>query len=239
MPVAVKRRIIEAHEVTSDGEGQSYNLPYYMVYVFKKEIPILLFYLAHGIDYALSYLNVNNIVEFLDELPQETDPNYIYFELSSKCYMKVERWAFNEYPYIQSIVGGFINVCTSRITVQGLDNTDEWIKKIANPPSYEKGKSILKYFNRLMDLTTQKILKVPDYYKEDIYAVLQWMMEHFNELRLKDNCDLSNKRIRCNEYIASLLSAEFSKRLNRIISMGDRATIESMRELTIVPLLCE
>ena len=56
-------------------------------------------------------------------------------------------------------------------------------------------------------------------------------MEHFNELRLKDNCDLSNKRIRCNEYIASLLSKEFSKRLNRIISMGDRATIESMREL--------
>ena len=40
-----------------------------------------------------------------------------------------------------------------------------------------------------------------------------------------------NKRIRCNEYIASLLSKEFSKRLNRIISMGDRATIESMREL--------
>ena len=42
-----------------------------------------------------------------------------------------------------------------------------------------------------------------------------------------------NKRIRCNEYIASLLSKEFSKRLNRIISMGDRATIESMRELVI------
>ena len=56
-------------------------------------------------------------------------------------------------------------------------------------------------------------------------------MEHFNELRLKDNCDLGNKRLRCNEYIASLLSKEFSKRLNRIISMGDRATIESMREL--------
>ena len=42
-----------------------------------------------------------------------------------------------------------------------------------------------------------------------------------------------NKRLRCNEYIASLLSKEFSKRLNRIISMGDRATIESMRELTL------
>ena len=62
-------------------------------------------------------------------------------------------------------------------------------------------------------------------------------MQEFNELRLKDNCDLSNKRLRCNEYIASLLTKEFSKRLNRIISMGDKATIDNIRELNLtVPL---
>ena len=47
-----------------------------------------------------------------------------------------------------------------------------------------------------------------------------------------------NKRIRCNEYIASLLSKEFSRRLNRIISLGDKATIESMRELFRILNLC-
>lgn len=227
MPICVKRHAIEGEDM----DGHIHTLPYYTVYVFRKEIPVLLFYLAHGINYAMSYLNVDNVIEFLDEMPSEKDPEYIYFGISSKCFMKVDRDLFNEHQYIQSVVGGFLNICTTRMTVPGLDNTDEWIKKIANPPSYDKGKSVLKYFNRLMDLTTQKILKVPDYYKDDIYAVLLWMMEHFNELRLKDNCDLGNKRIRCNEYIASLLSKEFSKRLNRIISMGDRATIESMREL--------
>jgi hypothetical protein len=203
-----------------DVDNNQYTLPYYTVFVFRKEIPILLFYLAHGIDYTMSYLNMSNVIEFLDGLPTERDPEYLYFGLSSKCFIKVYKDLFEKHPYIQSIVGGFANICTTRITVPGLDNTEEWIKKIANPPSYDKGKSVLKYFNRLMDLTTEKILKVPDYYKGDIYAILRWMMEHFNELRLKDNCDLSNKRIRCNEYIASLLSKEFSKRLNRIISMG-------------------
>ena len=60
-------------------------------------------------------------------------------------------------------------------------------------------------------------------------------MQHFQELRLKDNCDLNNKRIRCNEYIASLLTKEFSRRLNRIISMGDKATIDNIKELFKFP----
>ena len=85
--------------------------------------------------------------------------------------------------------------------------------------------------------TTKKVLKVPEYHSEDIYALLRWMMQEFNELRLKDNCDLRNKRLRCNEYIASLLTKEFSKRLNRIISMGDKVTIDNIRELNLtVPL---
>ena len=41
--------------------------------------------------------------------------------------------------------------------------------------------------------TTKKVLKVPDYHSEDIYALLRWIMEEFNELRLKDNLDLGNK----------------------------------------------
>ena len=79
--------------------------------------------------------------------------------------------------------------------------------------------------------TTKKVLKVPDYHSEDIYALLRWIMEEFNELRLKDNLDLGNKRLRCNEYIASLLTKEFSRRLNRIISMRDKVTIENIKEL--------
>ncbi len=171
MPIAVKRHGIDVEDM----DGHLYTLPYYSVFVFRKEIPILLFYMAHGINFAMSYLNVNNVIEFIEEMPTTKDPEYLYFGLSSKCFMKVDRAMFNEHQYIQSIVGGFANVCTSRVTLTSLDNPEEWIKKIANPPSYEKGKSVLKYFNRLMDLTTQKILKVPDYYKEDIYAVLRWI----------------------------------------------------------------
>ena len=43
---------------------------------------------------------------------------------------------------------------------------------------------------------------------------------------MKDNLSLDNKRLRCNEYIASLLTAEFSKRLNKIITLGNKATMQ-------------
>ena len=52
---------------------------------------------------------------------------------------------------------------------------------------------------------------------------------------VKDNCDLSNKRIRCNEYIAQLLTHEFSNKLNRVVSMGSKATIDDMYDMFKFP----
>jgi hypothetical protein len=186
MPVAVKRHV----QNCDDMDGRSYALPVYYVFVFRKEIPIILFYMAHGLGFTLDYLNVSNIVEFSEYMPNFPDLSRIYFQLSTKCYMSVDRAMFNQYPFVQSIVGAFFTITSSRVTMEALHDPKVWIKKIANPANYDKGLSILKYFGRLMDESTKKMLRLPEYYKSDIYAVLKWMMQHFNELRLKDNCDL-------------------------------------------------
>ena len=34
-----------------------------------------------------------------------------------------------------------------------------------------------------------------------------------------------NKRLRCAEYLSTLITAEISKRINRLVSLGDKATI--------------
>lgn len=227
MPIAVKRNTIDVEDV----DGNKYTLPCYYVFVFRKEIAIILIFLSKGLNFALNYLHVNNVISFLPKLPKERNEDKLYFGLSTKCYLVVDKELFNKYPYIQSIVGGFCTISTNRVTIEQLDDPAQWIKRVTVPNNYEKGKSILKYVNRLLDETTKKTLKLPKYCTNDIYDLLRWIMENFNELRLKDNCDLSNKRLRCNEYIASLLTKEFSKRLNRIISMGDKATIDNMREL--------
>lgn len=252
MPVSVKRNITEVDEVTDnltdeelsaigidckDSEDNFYSLPVYYIFVLRKEIPVMLFYLSKGIDYALDFLGMNGIITFVPKLPEKKKDykKYIYFQISKKCYLCCIRSLFNEYTYVRSVVGGLLNVTSNRTTIESLHDPKVWIKKIAVPNNYEKGKDILKFFNRLCDETTKKILKVHPYHRHNIYTILRWMMMQFNELRMKDNLDLSTKRLRDNEYIASLLTYELSRRLNRILSFGDKATIDNYRELFKFP----
>lgn len=251
MPVIVKRNIIEDDEIiqnnltseemiqqgidTYDVVGQHYRLPVYYIFVFRKEIPIILFYLSKGVDFTLDFLEVSNVISFIPSLPSTLDPDMIYFQLSSKCFIQANRELFDKYPYVQSIVGAFLTVCTNRVTIEQLNDPKVWIKKIANPNNYEKGKDTLKFFNRLLDESTKKVIKVNPYHTENIYTVLRWIMQEFNQLRLKDNLDLGNKRLRCNEYVAALLTKEFSKRLKKIISLGDKAIIDNFRDVFKFP----
>ena len=233
MPVAVKRNTIDCTDIND----KVYKLPAYYVYVFKKEIPIILFYLAHGIDFTMSYLDLIHVIDFVEELPTDANKleNNLYFTLSSRCYLQVNKEMFENTVYVQSIVGAFCTVCTNRVTIESLNDPKQWIKKMTNPNNYEKGLGVLKYIKRLMDDTTLDVLVLPKYYTRDIYSILKWTMQNFNELRLKDNCDLANKRLRCNEYIASLLSKKFNDRLLRIISLGDKATVDNIKELFKFP----
>ena len=233
MPVAVKRNSLRAENFVKnntakkDIHGTEYLLPVYNVFVFKKEVPIILFYAANGMDWGLSYLGVDNMIKFVDNPDLfDTDKN-IYFAISTKCYIEVNKQIFMNQSYVQSIVGGLLYVCTNRLTVDDMNNKSIWIKKLSNNNTIEKGEDILIFFTRLMDETTKTILKLNTHNKEDIYAILRWMMQNYNTLRMKDNLSLENKRLRCNEYIASLLTLEFSKRLNRVITLGQKATMDN------------
>lgn len=256
MPIALSRNTID-HEgyivkptellaVMNDGDGgavkktevikedvdsHEYHLPLYNIFMFRKEIPAILFYLANGVDWALDFLWVRNILSFESNMDDRRE-NEIWFPISAKCFLRVrDKDLFDKYTYIQSVVGGILHVVSNRFTPAMIDDTTIWIKKLGNGNNYAKGLDMLTFFNRLLDQVTVKILKIDDYHKKDIYHLVRWMMMNFNELRLKDNMDLNNKRIRCNEYISSLLTMEFSKRLNRVVAMGNKATMDNYKEI--------
>lgn len=217
--------------LVADIVGKTYNVPVYYIFVFRKEIPVILFYMSKGITEALAEMQVNDAIIPIEEYPDVPDPDFIYFKISNKCYLKVLKFAFEKYLYVQSVVGGIMSVTSNRITVPMLEDKKQWIKRIVNPANYDKGKDTLKFFNRLLDETTARVLQLYDYHKKDIYTLLRWICQEYNTLRLKDNLSLDNKRLRCNETVSSLLTLEFSKRLNRLISLGDKATIENYKEL--------
>lgn len=167
MPIAVKRRIID-HEVldhnnitdesmndstieASDIEGNIYSLPYYNIFVFKKEIPVILFYIKDGFDAAMDFLGVSGAIRLVPKIPSIPHEGSIYFQISGKCYIEVNKSLFKKYVYLQSIVGGILHVSSNRNTVQSFDDPKIWIKKISGTNNYEKGLDILNFFNRLLD----------------------------------------------------------------------------------------
>ena len=241
MPIAVKRTSISAENFVrssahaEDVRGMSYLLPVYNVFVFKKEIPIILFYAANGMQWGLSYLGLDEVIHFVPDVENADYEKNLYFAISSKCYIEVNKELFLLHPYVQSIVGSLLHVSTNRMSVEDMYSRENWIKRLSNNNTVEKGNDILVFVNRLMDETTKKILKLNTHNKDDVYAVLRWIMQNFNNLRLKDNLSLDNKRLRCNEYIASLLTIEFSKRLNKIITLGAKATMTDFMDMFKIP----
>ena len=251
MPVAVKRGVVEDTALVSnnftdeemtddtvecvDVRGLHYTLPYYSVYVFKKEIPVILFYLKDGFVSTMDFLGVSGAINLVEKVSDNSEKN-LYFEITkNRCYIEVNKMLFHKHPYLQSIVGGILHVSTARNTIDTFEKPEVWIKKLSGTNNLEKGYDILNFFGRLLDETTKKNVKIHQYHRQDIYTLLRWMCQEFATLRLKDNLSLDNKRLRCNEVISSLLTLEFSKRLNRIISLGEKATIDNYRDLFKFP----
>jgi len=227
MPVVVKRMPV----IYEDVDGTGYIMPHFKTFVFKRETDIMLFIVSrYGILEALSFLNVAYILRLVESLKDRKN-DCLYFQVSSSCYIEVVKDLFIKYRYIQGIVAGLLEILPKKFSLDNINDVTPFIKNLTHGKNYEKGLETLTSFNRMLDETTKNILKVNDYHKENIYAVIRWVMMEFDNLRLKENMSLENKRLRCHEYIASLLTTEFSTRLNRIINLGNKATMDNIVDI--------
>lgn len=229
MPFSTSRKTI----TKEDMEGNMYTLPYYNVVLYKNVTPVMLIYAAHsGLDFAVQFsfdCFPYAIMKFVEVYDKE-DKDNIYFGISKNLFLRVNKKLFDKYLYVKSVVGGIMEICNTRTTYDKLNDTNAWIKKLSHS-NIEKGESLLMSLQRLIDETVKKVLKTDMYNKLDVLNCLRWMTQEFNELRAKDNMDLCNKRLRCNEYISALLTQNFSERINFLITLGNKVTIENLKDI--------
>ena len=235
MPIAIKRVPV----TETDIHGNEYKLPLYNIFIFRKEINVLMLYACEGLDSAFQFLGVHNIMSFIDMegKDEETlmgDEKNLYFRISASVYLKVNKQLFDEFVYVKAMVGMTMGIVSNRFTMDLINDKEHWIKKLGGM-NLSKGESLRLSFARLLDETTKQELKINEDDKKDIYSLIRWMMMNFNELRQKDNLSLENKRLRCNEYIASLLTMEFSSRIIRVISKGPKADMDTFKDIFKFP----
>ena len=88
--------------------------------------------------------------------------------------------------------------------------------------------AILDSLNHSIDIATNEFLHLPNDQKDSVYSVIRWIMYEFPALIAKDNCNISTKRIRYAEYIASLYAMKLSANINSLSNLGNKFTIEKL-----------
>lgn len=238
MPIILKRNV----EKLTDINKKEFTVPYYSMFLFKKKTNPLIYYLATiGFENTLRYMSMEDIISVTPNI-DETDDEHYYFK-SSKLYIKVIKEFFDEDYFIQSMTFSLVKVISMfKPSTTSLNDVNFWCKKLgslftSNPAMHlDKGKNVILSFYRLLDKTTYKNLKLKEFNKNNIYAIVRWMMKNFSDLKAKDNMDLKNKRIRLWEYVAFYFIKRLSIRANKLLSSRSNSiTMDDLEDLLNFP----
>ena len=221
---------------------------YYTAFCFNKTVGALKYILAKfGFYGTMDFLGINYI--YISDIPEE-NPAFYSFKKADNLYINVPRVIFDQDLMTQTFVCTIFNSIYAGIPINEFYKNSYWVRsigadfnrvtgdkfveifvsedKVTVTDTYDKGISILDSFETIYDRCTFNALKLKSEDKFDMYTVLRWMLREFNNLRTKDNLDISVKRIRFAEYVASLYVMKIARGIYRVADMNKRASIESI-----------
>ena len=204
--------------------------------------PLMIYFAKIGFKLTRAFFGMADIVEVVTQYNEEELEEHYIFQVDA-VFVKVKKEMFDEYELVRSFVCMFCN-CRSKIfPVEeiSLEDKEYWVCRIGtvgaarnkNILSFkEKGTTTIYMSERLLDKKTINNLRLPMYYKQNIYFLMYWMMTNFQELRRFANIDMRNKRIRRNEYIVdSTLGKKINENINRIIEKRGKSKMNTMDTL--------
>lgn len=232
--------VVETHKNDfTDTNGDTHTIHTYTILIFKDSINVLLIYSHIATDVMLNFLEVSPFIKVMKlGDPWKDDGNTISFTCGeeSDIIIRVNKEVFNKEPYVQSITGCLIQLYRdNNIQYADINNWENWMIIVGKKDSVIRGQYQHIFFNRLLDEVTKKEIKIDYYDKQNIYYLLRYILQNFYRLWTKDNLSLVNKRLRCNEYVSSFMTAEVSHRMIDAIKQGTRAGLSEYMNLFKFP----
>jgi hypothetical protein len=189
-----------------------------------------------GFAKTLTYYMVDRIISVIsnEDLPEEPDKDCYYFNANKHVVLVVNKHFFDNFDYIKAMVGMLAECFAPKTHIEDIVTKDYWLGQLGSlytkntDKMMDSGKSTMRFFERLLDLTSKDVLKINQVNKISIYSIVRWMVQNFPELRQKNNLDLSTKRLRLGECIASLLSMRIGESVNRILTFGNKVDIDQV-----------
>lgn len=212
--------------------GEEFGNAYYssiIPLVYNTHVNTMLYMLAcFGPYYAQQFLQID-CVQILKE--PVVNENYANIE-KNNIFISYPKDIANKDPMVQAYVVALYDGIRNDTQYEDMFDIRYWLKLLGKNfgnESIEKGLFILDSLDGIYDIVTREELHLPDEYKVDIYHLLRWLMREFQYIRNKNNVDVSLKRYRIAEPIASIYGEKIITGLLRVSDMGKRVTLMSVK----------
>jgi hypothetical protein len=226
-------KIFRFHNKLTTIDGEELPIVLYSSNIFNRNIIVFKYLLAKfGLMGTFMQSGIG-CIKVLKDKPDDNSNMYIFEK--HEIYIQVPKMIFDSDYVTQSLIYTILKVINKDVVYEDLFTIDYWIDRLDNDVtltkySHEKGVKLLESLEGIYDPSTKAAIKLPLEYKDDIYKVLLWMIRNFSDLMMKDNQDSSLKRVRLDEYLASLYAIKLSNGIKRISVSGKRATISTIRK---------
>lgn len=238
-PIRVYRYSINLKDIN----GYAIPTTYFIINVFRKSVLIMKYFLAKfGFFGCMEFLHISgvNVMTSIDNVDKEN--NYVF--PIRDYFIVAPRYLYDNIQIMQSFVYTIYSILNYMKDAEHgeIFGTDFYLRALGadfvskNVDSiYEKGLSLLESLEFNYDDMSRADLKLDIEDKDDIYRVLRWMIYEFNALRQKDNLDITTKKVRYAEYIASLYATRLATGIYRLSDKGDKADLAEIRKAIMIP----
>lgn len=220
-------RYIEKLKMTN---GETKECIWYMSNIFKKNCPLMRYLLARfGFYQTCQLLKVNDL--YISDHDIEKDDYYTVKK--NNMYISLPKYIYDNDPVAQSLMYTVYNSISRETSLNNVYSLEYWIAMLGdsyNNKTVEKGLNVLDSLESILDIPTQENLKLPEECKKNIYDIIIWILREFNELRKKDNLDISTKRIRYEEYFGAIYAIKLATGLYRISDEASKLQIDRLEK---------
>ena len=211
-------------------DGEYMTGVYYQSSIFNKMIPAIQYLLARFGLYGTMEMLKTPYLRILKEDPLDPESYTITRSINPNIYVSVPKYIYDNDPVMQSLVYTIFHCVDKDTTYEDLFTREYWLIELGKAFSptnktTEKGLTVLESLENIFDKPSKNHLHLPEEDKSDIYKVIVWVLREYQALRVKDNLDISMKRIRGAEYIAALYGTKVYEGLIRISDKGNKLTL--------------
>lgn len=228
LPIVIKYE--EASETSIDGKLYSSKIG--MVKIFTTMEPILSCFMH--IPAPLCYLEVFPILQFCDHISDDKD-EYDYFQPipDVDIYIKGYKKGLEKFDYVRSILVMSIHIIRKHKppSIEELRDPHWWVYQLSYYDNIieHRGACHEMHVARMLDTISAQILPIPEIDKRIMVSLLRYCLQ--TEFTGVNIYSYENKRLRLNEVISTIVTAEVSEKLKKMFKYGILIKMKELQPL--------